>query len=74
MKELPELNQILALQMGWPLNLERLQALFSNQWTLAKVNVVMVDWVRLSNHRLVMLVVDRRLEQRSTISTLMSRK
>jgi len=37
MKELPELNQILALQMGWPLNLERLQALFSNQWTLAKV-------------------------------------
>jgi CHAT domain-containing protein len=62
MKELPELNQILALQLGWPLNLERLQALFSAQWTLAKVNVVMVDWVSLGNHKLMMLVVDKRLK------------
>jgi len=62
MKEFPELNQISALQLGWPLNLERLQALFSDQWTLAKVNVVMVDWVSLGNRRLVMLVVDRRLK------------
>lgn len=62
MKELPELNQILALQLGCALNLERLQALFNEQWTVSNVNVVMVDWVSLGNRRLVMLVVDRNLK------------